>query len=842
MLVDKLIHGTTKTQAKQAPDDVLRDRLKEDNADIAITDDVRLCFARRVAMRLAQEKPMVDAESGEVLMSYADLATAKMGVEIVVAWWLIPLLDVVMLCEDKKKGQEGGEKQEERVQVICENQDESLWQVLSVMVRLLKIPFVTNIVREGHVVHLIAGYLQLGYGPGTAKDGELGKKARALLWTLLETYFPIDTVLESLLSFVSPSYPEWLSGAAGSLLSRTMLRPTAVLALLTMMLEDKPANRSGENEGIYAKTAVLVTTVPKSHRKDPTKFHKNVLEQLLQCLLSKSEAVRLCVAICIERLLRQDAAVVVSDFLMKLVDIHFDNEVCIDQLVSNLTLLMIPCGAGSDNVEFWDFMAKHVGRMLLLLGCAMCDTASRLSTATGNLLESMIRVPSKDVQRRLIMHHMILDPQLESDISFQLGSSGGAVAVATAPDLQGRNWERECAVFSKWALKSAPEGLLGDLFSEVMNFIASSSPSPNDDRCFIMLELASELLLQPKLLQDASQILLLAKSLLSISNVEDQVAILMLTILDEMIPKLRLEKYQEPLLSDLIPVLQNLGNSHPDLFDKCVVIIEAISASLLMKAGQGEEGNLGDAASPDSDPDAFESAIQDLEDPLLPVRAHGLLTLRKLVLAKDPTTLSDFGRVLSLFSRQLLSSESSVYLGAIHGLCALGDVSPNETIPILVRDFHSSKIMVQVRLKVGEALVNIAQRCGQMLPVHAPILMDCFLRGIQDKLADVRASSFANIAAMCEILEWALHPYIREIIYATERILETEKDFVVRRAAVMVLGLLVRGLGAEKLPQMAGGQMEGMQTRLQIVAELDVDSLTRGHARTVLEELQEMLQ
>lgn len=45
----------------------------------------------------------------------------------------------------------------------------------------------------------------------------------------------------------------------------------------------------------------------------------------------------------------------------------------------------------------------------------------------------------------------------------------------------------------------------------------------------------------------------------------------------------------------------------------------------------------------------FDEAIRDLADPLLPVRAHGLITLTKLIESKDPCAVARKGIVLRLF-------------------------------------------------------------------------------------------------------------------------------------------------------------------------------------------------
>ncbi len=49
--------------------------------------------------------------------------------------------------------------------------------------------------------------------------------------------------------------------------------------------------------------------------------------------------------------------------------------------------------------------------------------------------------------------------------------------------------------------------------------------------------------------------------------------------------------------------------------------------------------------------------LKDLSDPLIPVRASGLVALRKLVLCKDPTIEHQLDKVVDIFLTQLQDTE-----------------------------------------------------------------------------------------------------------------------------------------------------------------------------------------
>jgi hypothetical protein len=834
----KRLQGLLSFRSVQAPniDEMLHQRLIEDRSDVPVESaDCKSLFAKRVASCMVQESGTLATQDGETVMSVNELNLRKMGLEIVVAWWMLPLLVSgvgVPLAKRVKTT-----LVEQNLAAANETDDESLWTACCFLIKMHKTPFLSGLVHDSHLPDLVAGLLQLGYSPASS-ERELGKKARMLLgFTLLN--IDVDAVLETLLQFVSPSKPEWLAAAAGSLLSNTMCRPKAVIALLTLLLDDRTGSRA--EEGIVSKAAVLVTTPPRTFASNPSDFYVILSEHLIGCLRHKSEDVRFCVALCVERLLRHDPDTVCTSFLHRLTaPLRGDSmsETEIDVLMSDLSLLLVPCGAsgGTAADSFWGYWARNVvlTRRLFLLGCVVVGSASRLSAAMTNWLSGAMRLPSNNSHRRVLASAMILDTAIANteSICFQMGGTGGAVM---RREVNERNWKRECRVFCSVVLDRAPAGVVGDIFAEVLQVVCTFSSSKPSMRYLLMLDMASELLLVPNLLQDVCQVLVVVKSVLGTDHVPESITFLVLSLLAELLPKLTvLKEHEMPLLVDLLPALEHAGHLHASLFDQCVATIEAIKqlsrASVKAQEGPVREGDI---------EEDFDRIVRDLADPLLPVRAHALIGLRELVLARDGATIAKFDRVLDLFAGQMGSEDSYLYLGAIQGLAALGDVAAARTIPFLLKDFHNPKLAVETRLKVGEALVTIAQRCGEMLPVYAPVLMDGFLRGIQDSNADVRVSSLANVGACCEILGWSIQAYIHEVILAVLSVLMSEKDLIVRRAGILVFALLIRGLGTERFLKLTRGQTSQMITRLNILADGDQDEVVKLQARQALEELSE---
>ena len=108
------------------------------------------------------------------------------------------------------------------------------------------------------------------------------------------------------------------------------------------------------------------------------------------------------------------------------------------------------------------------------------------------------------------------------------------------------------------------------------------------------------------------------------------------------------------------------------------------------------------------------------------------MEIRNLVLRKDPFVMKRLPQLLKLFRANLSDADDLMYLTAIRGLGVLGDVQPQLIMPSLVADYQSPALPLQIRLKLGEALVQISQRLGQMLHVYAELVVAAFLKAATD--------------------------------------------------------------------------------------------------------------
>ncbi|SJX61416.1 uncharacterized protein SRS1_10470 [Sporisorium reilianum f. sp. reilianum] len=162
--------------------------------------------------------------------------------------------------------------------------------------------------------------------------------------------------------------------------------------------------------------------------------------------------------------------------------------------------------------------------------------------------------------------------------------------------------------------------------------------------------------------------------------------------------------------------------------------------------------------------ETYQEALKLLQDPILPVRAHGLVLLRRLVSddAKhggqhvervDPALVP---AILDIFLHAVQDEESYLYLNAVQGLAALASSGGGQTIARLVAIYvgrddglasHGlASREVEKRLRVGEALLQVVQRCGDAMGAHVDAVVPPLLAKLRDRaLANVLRSSFVSI-------------------------------------------------------------------------------------------------
>ncbi|KAF9288858.1 hypothetical protein BGZ68_010490 [Mortierella alpina] len=141
----------------------------------------------------------------------------------------------------------------------------------------------------------------------------------------------------------------------------------------------------------------------------------------------------------------------------------------------------------------------------------------------------------------------------------------------------------------------------------------------------------------------------------------------------------------------------------------------------------------------------YASALAALQDSLLPVRAHGLHILREMILAKSVVLTKSSGgdgaereldHALDIFVQHVQEPDSFIYLNAVKGLAALTDAHGPEILTKLMKIYsnENGKQQLDTRLRIGEALVQTVQRCGEALGGYVDALLPGLYKVMNTKM------------------------------------------------------------------------------------------------------------
>ncbi|KAL0968205.1 hypothetical protein UPYG_G00263820 [Umbra pygmaea] len=242
---------------------------------------------------------------------------------------------------------------------------------------------------------------------------------------------------------------------------------------------------------------------------------------------------------------------------------------------------------------------------------------------------------------------------------------------------------------------------------------------------------------------------------------------------------------------------------------------------------------------------AFSDCLLEACDPDVPTRAVALRTLTRALQDGDQDALQNQEKVLMLFLENLEHKDSFVYLSAIQGLAVLADSFPERILTRLQLEYQTGPTpqkerSLETRLKVGEVLMRASRAMGDLAPHHGRPLLGVFLRGTRDEDSSVRASCLSNLGELCQRLNYALGPWTQELSSCLTALIKTEKEAEVRRAAVHVIVLLIRGL-SDKTTQVLHDVLLDLYRALKWVVRSDTDDVTVLHAQLALEELDDVM-
>ncbi|KAF5369873.1 hypothetical protein D9758_001077 [Tetrapyrgos nigripes] len=365
----------------------------------------------------------------------------------------------------------------------------------------------------------------------------------------------------------------------------------------------------------------------------------------------------------------------------------------------------------------------------------------------------------------------------------------------------------------------------------------------------------------------------------------------------------KLSARTEPILNEIFSLLEHHVLNGPE-----AVRTVAREARMVMTVRLAGEGSAPTKPSTTLSPEdearqTYQQALKLLQDPILPVRAHGLLLLRQLVSPKSPPLEPALlPAIQEIFLQSIHDDDSYIFLNAVQGLAALVDRPGGNVLKKLVNDYAKgldgieggvmSQQEVDVKLRLGEALSSVFRQCGDTLSVHGTLIVPPLLTVVRSRHAPttLRTSSLSLLADCQKTQSLSLLPYFIDLSEGMNDLLQVEmvtfhpgsekktenkgekveekaltresapqtmdrnptstnsKFPPLRRAALHFLSLLLQGT-TEQIYESSFGTnlfpselLQRLKITLSYISGTDEDMLVRVMARETLEQLAQLEQ
>ncbi|KAG5637776.1 hypothetical protein H0H81_003277 [Sphagnurus paluster] len=349
-----------------------------------------------------------------------------------------------------------------------------------------------------------------------------------------------------------------------------------------------------------------------------------------------------------------------------------------------------------------------------------------------------------------------------------------------------------------------------------------------------------------------------------------------------------------PVLNDIFSLLEPIAREGSETMRPL-----AQEARMVMTSRLAYTSSRCDSGSYDQDKEnvheIYQKALKLLQDPILPVRAHGLLLLRELIspVSMNPKTPkldnpAFLPAILSIFLQSVHDDDSYIFLNAVQGLAAMVDRFGKEVLKGLVKEYSDglaglgatnlTQHELGARTRVGEALAVVIRRFGEALGNYVDILVPPIFNilRIHHIPTALRTSSISLLADCQTTYPLAMLPYAEDLAEAMLDILQIEimpaeadtsspedgakqgpnldseptmsssKIPPLRRAAIHFLSLLIRDT-TKQIYNTSLGQsilsdtfIKRAKTTLGYVAYTDEDNIVRVMAREAGEGLVEL--
>ncbi|XP_032529892.2 transport and Golgi organization protein 6 [Danaus plexippus] len=502
-------------------------------------------------------------------------------------------------------------------------------------------------------------------------------------------------------------------------------------------------------------------------------------------------------------------------------------------------------------------MSKNLYVLYLLrLNCTKTEMKLKLNDIILKIMELLNKSEIKIVIEQILFglnnhnSHKIIAKEYESGLSvkcvtgdFEYPSDEAVIYFIEMFNLITNN-DVVCNIFEACLLKFIELNKENETCDKEAFLLVEDEPEVLNSvgkKCAHMLHILTEISATEKvitILKDKPLLVLdFVESLLlnNINPINDECCTIALVLLNTIVANIEKTEDIQTRLNGLMPRLKQLSGENSSY----VNVLSKETLSLI------------EMECPKADKSAYEKAVSNIYDKLLPVRVHGVIELTKLIDKSDVETISKRHFIFCLFQEQLRHPDSYMYLASVNGIASLAMHCTAEALSILCREYlevspdirnnESENQNAELRMKIGDVIVKVTRRLGEMAVVHKTILLNTMLCACKDDDPLIRTSALSNLAEIALVLNYKIGSILYELLLCVWDVINGDPALECRRAAVMVLANLIKGLGKDTLVELNDTLLPIYKTLLKLYKDDDEDSLVRLHSQIALEELNDIV-
>ncbi|KAG8987769.1 hypothetical protein FRB90_003165, partial [Tulasnella sp. 427] len=239
--------------------------------------------------------------------------------------------------------------------------------------------------------------------------------------------------------------------------------------------------------------------------------------------------------------------------------------------------------------------------------------------------------------------------------------------------------------------------------------------------------------------------------------------------------------------------------------------------------------------------ETYQQALKLLQDPILPVRAHGLVLLRQLIVPQkgkparplDPALIP---AILSIFLQSVQEDDSYIFLNAVQGLVVMVDRLGRDIMKGLMEVYAGglldgrpnsgmSKAELDKRVRAGEALNQSIVKCGSALGLYVDVLVPPLFHVVRlrDVPTSLRSSALSLLAQCAATSPPALTPWAADLCSGMLELLQLEG---VSSGAPEPRKAGVQASDGTAAPESEGSTARAKQQTLNVVDRMDSEPLS----------------